>query len=96
MKLIMNENFTNETISFDGFTFKNCSFTNCVIIIATLNFHFEGCSFYSSALHVNPELPIFEVSHRLSQSAYDTDTHCFRDDYKYPRTTVPLPITTVQ
>lgn len=95
MKLIMNERFNNETINFDGFSFKNCSFTNCVILITTLNFHFEGCSFYGSALHVNPDLPIFEVSHRLSQSVYDSDTNCYRDDYKYPNTKVPLPTTNV-
>ncbi|MEK3881265.1 hypothetical protein [Paenibacillus sp. PL2-23] len=93
MKLIMNESFDNETIAFDGFSFKNCTFTNCVIIITTLQFHFENCSFYGSTLHVHPELPIFEVSHRLSQSSYDHDTRCYRDDYKYPRTSVPLPTT---
>lgn len=93
MKLIMNESFHNETIAFDGFSFKNCTFTNCVIIITTLDFHFENCTFYGSTLHVSPDLPVFEVSHRLSQSAYDTETACYRDDYKYPRTTVPLPIT---
>jgi hypothetical protein len=27
----------------------------------------------------------------LSQSSYDSDTLCFRDDYKYPRTTLRLP-----
>lgn len=95
MRLIMNENFHNETIAFDGFSFKNCTFTNCVIIITTLDFHFENCTFYGSTLHVSPDLPIFEVTNRLSQSNYDTETNCYRDDYKYPRTTVPLPTTPV-
>ncbi|MHA7963277.1 hypothetical protein ACX93W_03955 [Paenibacillus sp. CAU 1782] len=91
MKMISNQCFTNETIFFDGFCFTNCSFTDCVIIITSLQFHFEGCCFYRSSLHVHPELPVFEVSHRLSQSSYDSDTLCFRDDYKYPRTTLRLP-----
>ncbi|WP_168122614.1 hypothetical protein [Paenibacillus sp. HB172176] len=93
MKCIMNECFTNETIAFDGFSFKNCTFTSCVIIITTLQFHFESCNFYNSALHVHPELPVFEISHRLSQSTYDGDTLCYRDDYKYPRTVLQLPTT---
>ncbi|MDQ6418021.1 hypothetical protein RB620_01095 [Paenibacillus sp. LHD-117] len=91
MKLIMNQQFTNETITFDGFTFKNCCFTNCIIMITTLDFHFEGCSFYGSTLHVNPDLPIFDVSHRLSQSDYDNETRCYRNDYAYPSTKVALP-----
>ncbi|GGG90166.1 hypothetical protein [Paenibacillus radicis (ex Gao et al. 2016)] len=95
MKVIENEHFSNETIAFDGFHFIGCTFTNCVIIITTLNFDFNRCSFYDSALHVNPKLPVFEISHRLSQSAYDSDTTCFRDDYKYPRTTVELPAATL-
>lgn len=94
MKLISNQHFQSETITFDGFTFTNCTFTNCVILITSLDFHFEGCSFYGSTLHVNPDLPIFDVSHRLSQSDYDSDTCCYRDDYKYPRTTVALPTAT--
>lgn len=95
METIVNEHFIDETIKFDGFTFIGCSFTNCVIIITSLQFHFESCSFYGSALHVNPSLPVFEISHRLSQSSYDTDTSCYRDDYKYPRTVVELPTATV-
>ncbi|MCU6708138.1 hypothetical protein M6D81_05385 [Paenibacillus sp. J5C_2022] len=93
MKLIMNECFNNETINFDGFSFKNCVFTNCVLIITTLDFNFEGCSFYGSTLHVNPHLPVFDISHRLSQSTYDAETRCYRDDYKYPRTKLELPAT---
>lgn len=95
MKIIANEHFKDETIHFDGFHFVGCTFTNCIIIIATLNFNFEHCSFYESALHVNPKLPIFEVSHRLSQSSYDSETNCYRDDYKYPRTTIHLPVATL-
>lgn len=95
MELIANEHFENETIGFDGFSFMNCTFTNCVILITTLDFHFENCSFYGSVLHIDPSLPIFEVSHRLSQSSYDSGTHCFRDDYKYPRTLLNLPSSTV-
>ncbi|OUS75290.1 hypothetical protein B1748_17520 [Paenibacillus sp. MY03] len=94
MKLIMNQHFQNETIAFDGFSFSNCTFSNCVILITTLDFHFECCSFFGSTLHVNPELPIFDVSHRLSQSDYDSETRCYRDDYKYPRTKVALPSAT--
>lgn len=94
MKLIMNEHFSNETITFDGFSFQNCCFTDCVIIITSLDFHFEGCSFYGSILHVDERLPVFEISHRLSQSTYDGDTRCFRDDYKYPRTQLSLPTAT--
>ncbi|WP_028610789.1 hypothetical protein [Paenibacillus harenae] len=91
MNTISNEHFTNETIAFDGFSFIGCTFTNCVIIITTLHFNFERCSFYESTLHVNPELSIFEISHRLSQSTYDSGTNCFRDDYKFPRTMLKLP-----
>ena len=92
MQIISNENFCNETIGFDGFQFISCSFTNCVIIITTLEFDFEHCSFYDSAIHVNPNLPIFEISHRLSQSSYDSNTNCFRDNYEYPRSVVQLPV----
>lgn len=92
MQIISNENFCNETIGFDGFQFISCCFTNCVIIITTLEFDFEHCSFYDSAIHVNPNLPIFEISHRLSQSSYDSNTNCFRDNYEYPRSVVKLPV----
>lgn len=92
MELIFNEHFDNETIGFNGFRFVNCTFTNCIIIITSLDFDFERCSFYGSALHVDPYLPVFEISHRLSQSTYDNDTTCSRDDYKHPRTVVDLPI----
>jgi len=91
LNLITNENFENETICFDGFAFVNCSFTNCVILITCLDFEFKSCSFYNSTLHIDPSLPIFEVSHQLSQSLYDDDTRCLRDDYSFPQTTVPLP-----
>ncbi|MFF2482931.1 hypothetical protein [Paenibacillus sp. NPDC058071] len=93
MKVIENEHFNNETIGFDGFHFIGCTFTNCVLLIETLEFNFTNCSFYDSVLHVNPELPIFEISHRLSQSAYDRSTTCVHDDYKYPQTTLQLPNT---
>lgn len=94
MKTIANENFKDETIQFDGFNFVSCTFTNCIIIISTLEFNFQQCSFFESTLHVNPKLPIFEISHRLSQSSYDSDTNCYRADYKYPRTTINLPFAT--
>ncbi|MFC4776096.1 hypothetical protein ACFO9Q_04865 [Paenibacillus sp. GCM10023252] len=90
MEFIMNQSFENETIRFDGYSFISCTFTNCVIIITTLDFGFEQCTFYGSSLHVNPELPVFQISHRLSQSSYDSDTTCQYDDYKQPRTTLPL------
>ncbi|MGO4699153.1 hypothetical protein AB4Z50_33365 [Paenibacillus sp. 2TAB26] len=91
MHTISNEQFTNETIAFDGFSFIGCTFSNCVIIITTLDFNFERCSFYDSSLHVNPKLPIFAISHKLSQSTYDSDTNCYQNDYKYPQTVVELP-----
>ncbi|RCW42324.1 hypothetical protein DFP97_11747 [Paenibacillus prosopidis] len=96
MKTISNEVFTNETITFDGFSFIGCTFKNCVILITTLDFNFERCSFFESILHVNPKLPIFEISHRLSQSSYDSDTNCYRNDYQYPRTAVNLPTATLR
>jgi len=92
MHTISNEHFTNETIAFDGFSFIGCTFSNCVIIITTLDFNFERCSFYESSLHVNPKLPIFAISHKLSQSTYDSDTNCYQNDYKYPQTVVELPV----
>lgn len=95
MNTISNEHFSNETIAFDGFSFIGCTFTNCVIIITTLDFNFQGCTFYESALHVNPNLSIFEISHKLSQSTYDSETNCFRDDYKYPQTVVDLPTVSI-
>ncbi|CAM4408248.1 Pentapeptide repeat-containing protein [Paenibacillus alkaliterrae] len=95
MNTIANEHFKNETIVFDGFSFIGCTFTNCVIIITTLDFNFHSCSFFESNLHVNPELSIFEISHKLSQSTYDHGTNCYRNDYKYPRTALDLPTATV-
>ncbi|MGO4544673.1 hypothetical protein AB4Z29_07740 [Paenibacillus sp. 2TAB23] len=96
MNTISNEHFQNETIAFDGFSFIGCTFTNCVIIITTLNFNFEHCSFFESSLHVNPNLSIFSISHKLSQSTYDSDTTCVRNDYKYPQTVVELPAAITQ
>ncbi len=95
MITISNEHFQNETITFDGFSFIGCTFTDCVILITTLNFNFERCSFFHSSLHVNPALSIFEISHKLSQSTYDNGTNCYRDDYKYPQTTMSLPVANV-
>lgn len=92
MERIINQHFTNETITFDGFSFVGCTFTDCVIIIASLDFNFESCSFYGSAIHVNPKLPIFEISHRLSQSIYDNETSCSRDNFSYPRNVIMLPV----
>jgi hypothetical protein len=90
MNTISNEHFSNETIVFDGFSFIGCTFTNCVIIITTLDFNFSGCSFFESNLHVKPELSIFEISHKLSQSTYDHETNCYRNDYNYPRKALDL------
>jgi len=91
LSLITNEHFKNETICFDGFAFKECIFTDCVILITCLEFEFVNCSFYGSTLHIEPSLPIYELSNQLSKSMYDQDTQCYRDDYKYPPTTLPLP-----
>jgi len=91
LSLIMNEHFQNETICFDGFAFKNCIFTDCVILITCMDFEFKNCTFFGSTLHIEPSLPIFEISHQLSQSLYDDSTHCYRDDYQYPQTALPLP-----
>ncbi|WP_169081473.1 hypothetical protein [Paenibacillus sp. PL91] len=96
MNTIANEHFKDETIVFDGFSFIGCTFTNCVIIITTLEFNFERCSFYESSLHVNPNLSIFAISHKLSQSTYDSETNCYRNDYKYPQTVVDLPVVTTR
>lgn len=96
MNRISNEHFKNETITFDGFSFIGCTFTNCVIIISTMDFNFERCSFFESALHVNPKLSIFAISHKLSQSTYDSDTNCYRNDYKYPHSVVELPAATIR
>ncbi|MFD2117843.1 hypothetical protein ACFSTH_17375 [Paenibacillus yanchengensis] len=91
MEIIENEHFENETISFDGFTFQNCSFRKCVIFIQTLDFNFKRCSFTESMLYVDPSLPILDIHFRLNQSTYDKTTHCIRKDCQYPRTLLQLP-----
>lgn len=87
---IMNEHFENETICFDGFAFKDCMFTNCVILITCMNFEFVNCSFVGSTLHIEPSLPIFEISTQLSQSTYDESSQCFRNEFQYPNPELPL------
>ena len=90
LSLIMNEHFENETICFDGFAFKNCIFSNCVILITCMDFEFVNCSFFGSTLHIEPSLPIFEISHQLSQSTYDESTQCYRNEFQYPNPEFPL------
>ena len=79
MERIMNQTFDNETIGFDGFSFIGCVFRDCVIIVATAEFHFERCAFYNVKFLVNPAVPIQEFSHRLSQCVRE-DTVCLWND----------------
>jgi hypothetical protein len=60
MELIMNQEYHNETIIFDGFHFVGCSFVNCTIIVTSPDFDFDRCSFIGSHFHVDPELSVFE------------------------------------
>ncbi|MFC3345502.1 hypothetical protein [Paenibacillus abyssi] len=86
MELIINESFENETITFDGFNFVGCTFKNCIVIITSMDFDFERCTFTGTTFHVNPHIPIFQISHRISQSSCD-DIACFWDGvYKAPGT----------
>ncbi|EXX89514.1 hypothetical protein BG53_13065 [Paenibacillus darwinianus] len=79
MELIMNQKFENETIVFDGYNFIGCTFKNCIIFVTSTDFEFDRCSFFDTNFYADPSLPIFQISHRLSQSTYD-DIACFWDD----------------
>jgi hypothetical protein len=70
MKRITSQNFENEEVEFDGRHFISCSFTNCSIIISSLNFDFDRCSFIGTVVHVNPELSIFKNLLPIAQSSY--------------------------
>jgi hypothetical protein len=62
MELIMNQEYFNETVIFDGFHFVGCSFVNCRIIITSPQFDFDRCSFIGSNFFVDPGLSVFEGS----------------------------------
>ena len=91
MEWITDEHFENETISFDGFNFKNCTFRKCVIMIQSLDINLVHCAFFESMLYIKPLLSIVDISHRLSKSTYDKTTYFIRNDCRYPRTVLQLP-----
>ncbi len=96
MEWICNEYFNHETIRFDGFIFKNCSFHKCVILISTLNCHFIDCTFYESMFYVDRELSAADLTKRFLKSVFDKTTQVVRNDCQYPRTILQLPATTVR
>jgi len=95
MELIANQHFENETIGFDGFQFVECTFTDCLIIITSLDFGFDRCSFYNTSFHVLPDLPVFDIAQRL----YGTEAVCgdsaggfWTDVYKGTGKVLELPL----
>ncbi|QYR23308.1 hypothetical protein KZ483_10540 [Paenibacillus sp. sptzw28] len=74
MDLIMDQEFDNETIVFDGFHFIGCSFTKCIIIITSPDFAFDRCSFKDTAFHVDPALSAFQIAQTFYPDSTDSWT----------------------
>ncbi|WP_274650732.1 hypothetical protein [Paenibacillus humicola] len=58
MNVVMNEEFLNETVVFEGNHYIGCSFTDCTILITSPDFDFDRCTFIGSSFQVDPNLEI--------------------------------------
>lgn len=75
MRFVMNQVFENETIQFDGFHYIGCSFLDCTVLITSMEFGFDRCSFSGTTFHVAEGLPLFLDT--LTYEAYDADAEPF-------------------
>jgi hypothetical protein len=45
--------FSDTVVYLSGHAYRNCAFIRCTIVLFDPNFHLEGCTFGSCALHLN-------------------------------------------
>ncbi|QAY67963.1 hypothetical protein [Paenibacillus protaetiae] len=69
MDYVLNQQFENTTVHFDGTHYIGCSFTNCTIVITSLNFNYDRCTFQGSTFKISPKISWLQNVYSLLPSA---------------------------
>ncbi|MFD1954513.1 hypothetical protein ACFSL6_10145 [Paenibacillus thailandensis] len=69
MDYVLNQHFENTTVDFDGKHYIGCSFLNCTIIISSLNFNYDRCTFTDSQFKISPKISWLQNVYSLLPSA---------------------------
>ncbi|OMF27187.1 hypothetical protein BK133_19735 [Paenibacillus sp. FSL H8-0548] len=69
MEYILNKQYKDEEVYFDGSHYIGCSFTNCTIHIQSLSFNYDRCTFAGSKFKLSPKLLILQNVYSLLPSS---------------------------
>jgi hypothetical protein len=74
MEYILNKQYTDTDVFFDGSHYIGCSFTNCTIHIQSLSFNYDRCTFAGSKFKLSPKVFMLQNVYSLLPSSISGNT----------------------